>query len=69
MWTEAWTGWFTKFRGPVPYRPAEDLGDHLSIITCIMGGTNFGRTAGGPFIATSYDYDAPLDEYVDPITF
>ncbi|KAE9610559.1 putative beta-galactosidase [Lupinus albus] len=30
---------------------------------------NFGRTAGGPFIATSYDYDAPMDEYVDPITF
>ncbi|GJS31272.1 inositol hexakisphosphate and diphosphoinositol-pentakisphosphate kinase VIP2-like protein isoform X2 [Tanacetum coccineum] len=28
------------------------------------GGTNFGRTAGGPFIATSYDYDAPLDEFV-----
>ncbi|KAH9296776.1 hypothetical protein KI387_028458 [Taxus chinensis] len=27
------------------------------------GGTNFGRTAGGPFISTSYDYDAPLDEY------
>lgn len=27
------------------------------------GGTNFGRTSGGPFIATSYDYDAPLDEY------
>ncbi|KAE8699435.1 putative RNA binding protein [Hibiscus syriacus] len=27
------------------------------------GGTDFGRTAGGPFIATSYDYDAPLDEY------
>ncbi|GMN53117.1 hypothetical protein TIFTF001_022274 [Ficus carica] len=27
------------------------------------GGTNFGRTAGGPFIATSYDYDAPVDEY------
>ncbi|KAF5947231.1 hypothetical protein HYC85_013188 [Camellia sinensis] len=28
-----------------------------------QGGTNFGRTAGGPFITTSYDYDAPLDEY------
>ncbi|KAL0432087.1 UNVERIFIED_CONTAM: Beta-galactosidase 3 [Sesamum radiatum] len=28
------------------------------------GGTNFGRSAGGPFITTSYDYDAPLDEYV-----
>lgn len=27
------------------------------------GGTNFGHTSGGPFIATSYDYDAPLDEY------
>ncbi|KAJ6362325.1 hypothetical protein OIU78_002684 [Salix suchowensis] len=27
------------------------------------GGTNFGRTSGGPFITTSYDYDAPLDEY------
>lgn len=27
------------------------------------GGTNFGRYAGGPFITTSYDYDAPLDEY------
>jgi hypothetical protein len=26
------------------------------------GGTNFDRTAG-EFIATSYDYDAPLDEY------
>ena len=26
------------------------------------GGTNFGRTTGGPFIATSYDYDAPIDE-------
>ncbi|PWA94112.1 hexose transporter family protein [Artemisia annua] len=27
------------------------------------GGTNFGRTAGGPFITTSYDYNAPIDEY------
>ncbi|KAE8707593.1 Detected protein of confused Function [Hibiscus syriacus] len=27
------------------------------------GGTNFGRTTGGPFIATSYDYDALIDEY------
>lgn len=30
------------------------------------GGTNFGRTSGGPFISTSYDYDAPLDEYGMP---
>lgn len=27
------------------------------------GGTNFGHTSGGPYITTSYDYDAPLDEY------
>ncbi|KAL0706581.1 hypothetical protein Bca4012_073007 [Brassica carinata] len=26
-------------------------------------GTNFDRSAGGPYITTSYDYDAPLDEY------
>lgn len=27
------------------------------------GGTNFGRNAAGLFVATSYDYDAPIDEY------
>ena len=30
------------------------------------GGSNFGRTVGGPDIITSYDYDAPLDEYGVP---
>ncbi|KAJ8774236.1 hypothetical protein K2173_009667 [Erythroxylum novogranatense] len=73
MWTEAWTAWFTEFGGPVPYRPAEDLAFAVArfiqkggaFVNYYMyhGGTNFGRTAGGPFIATSYDYDAPLDEY------
>nr|GMC47596.1 beta-galactosidase-like [Ipomoea batatas] len=73
MWTEAWTAWFTEFGGPVPYRPAEDLAYSVakfimkggSFINYYMfhGGTNFGRTAGGPFIATSYDYDAPIDEF------
>ncbi|KAL1293149.1 hypothetical protein HN51_053772 [Arachis hypogaea] len=73
MWTEAWTGWYTEFGGPVPHRPAEDLAFSVarfiqkggSFVNYYMyhGGTNFGRTAGGPFIATSYDYDAPLDEY------
>lgn len=28
-----------------------------------FGGTNFGHTAGGPLVASSYDYDAPIDEY------
>ncbi|XP_047310478.1 beta-galactosidase 3-like isoform X2 [Impatiens glandulifera] len=73
MWTEAWTGWFTQFGGPIHKRPVQDLAFAVakfiqkggSFINYYMyhGGTNFGRTAGGPFVATSYDYDAPLDEY------
>ncbi|XP_009599425.1 beta-galactosidase-like [Nicotiana tomentosiformis] len=73
MWTEVWTGWYTKFGGPVPQRPAEDIAfsvarfvqNNGSFFNYYMyhGGTNFGRTSSGLFIATSYDYDAPLDEY------
>ncbi|KAI3872344.1 hypothetical protein MKX03_019611 [Papaver bracteatum] len=73
MWTENWTGWFTGFGGTVPRRPAEDVaysvakfiqtGGSFMNYYMFHGGTNFGRTAGGPFIATSYDYDAPVDEY------
>ncbi|KAE8686977.1 hypothetical protein F3Y22_tig00111027pilonHSYRG00637 [Hibiscus syriacus] len=29
----------------------------------LKSGTNFGRTSGGPFYITSYDYDAPIDDY------
>ncbi|KAG9142515.1 hypothetical protein Leryth_017016 [Lithospermum erythrorhizon] len=73
MWTEAWSGWFDQFGGPVHTRPVEDLAFSVarfiqkggSFVNYYMyhGGTNFGRTAGGPFITTSYDYDAPIDEY------
>ncbi|KAL8144307.1 hypothetical protein V2J09_017339 [Rumex salicifolius] len=73
MWTEAWSGWFTEFGGPIYQRPVQDLAFAVakfiqrggSFINYYMyhGGTNFGRSAGGPFITTSYDYDAPLDEY------
>ncbi|OIW09652.1 hypothetical protein TanjilG_28251 [Lupinus angustifolius] len=73
LWTEAWSGWFTEFGGPIHKRPVQDLAFAVaqfvtkggSFINYYMyhGGTNFGRTAGGPFITTSYDYDAPLDEY------
>ncbi|XP_038699384.1 beta-galactosidase-like isoform X2 [Tripterygium wilfordii] len=73
MWTENWTGWYTEFGGAVPYRPVEDIAFSVarfiqnggSFVNYYMyhGGTNFGRTSGGPFIATSYDYDAPIDEY------
>ncbi|CAK9140088.1 unnamed protein product [Ilex paraguariensis] len=73
IWTEAWSGWFADFGGPVHQRPVEDLAFAIarfiqkggSLVNYYMyhGGTNFGRTAGGPFITTSYDYDAPIDEY------
>lgn len=73
LWTEAWSGWFTEFAGPIQQRPVEDLSFAVtrfiqkggSFVNYYMyhGGTNFGRTAGGPFITTSYDYDAPIDEY------
>ncbi|KAF3440738.1 hypothetical protein FNV43_RR19024 [Rhamnella rubrinervis] len=73
IWTEAWSGWFSEFGGPIHQRPVEDLAFAVarfiqkggSFVNYYMyhGGTNFGRTAGGPFITTSYDYDAPIDEY------
>ncbi|KAL3640919.1 hypothetical protein CASFOL_015887 [Castilleja foliolosa] len=73
MWTEAWTGWFDEFGGTIHQRPVQDLAFAVarfiqkggSYINYYMyhGGTNFGRMAGGPFITTSYDYDAPIDEY------
>lgn len=73
IWTEAWSGWFTEFGGPIHQRPVQDLAFAVarflqkggSVVNYYMyhGGTNFGRSAGGPFITTSYDYDAPIDEY------
>ncbi|KAG9154970.1 hypothetical protein Leryth_012154 [Lithospermum erythrorhizon] len=73
MWTENWTGWFKNWGGPDPKRTSEDLafavarffqtGGTFQNYYMYHGGTNFGRTAGGPYISTSYDYDAPLDEY------
>ncbi|XP_076919131.1 beta-galactosidase 8-like [Bidens hawaiensis] len=76
MWTENWTGWFLSFGGAVPYRPVEDIsyavarfyqrGGTFQNYYMYHGGTNFGHSTGGPFISTSYDYDAPLDEYGAP---
>ncbi|RZB71805.1 Beta-galactosidase isoform B [Glycine soja] len=73
MWTENWTGWYTEFGGAVPRRPAEDMAFSVarfvqnggSFVNYYMyhGGTNFDRTSSGLFIATSYDYDGPIDEY------
>ncbi|KAL3512977.1 hypothetical protein ACH5RR_025694 [Cinchona calisaya] len=73
IWTENWPGWFKTFGSRDPHRPVEDVaysvarffqkGGSLQNYYMYHGGTNFGRTAGGPFITTSYDYDAPIDEY------
>ncbi|KAJ0098022.1 hypothetical protein Patl1_28057 [Pistacia atlantica] len=59
--------------GKVSHRPAEDIafsvahffqkGGSVNNYYMYHGGTNVGRTAGGLFITTSYDYDAPIDEY------
>ncbi|KAJ9690322.1 hypothetical protein PVL29_012796 [Vitis rotundifolia] len=73
MWTENYSGWFLAFGNAIPYRPVEDLafsvarffetGGTFQNYYMYFGGTNFERTAGGPLVATSYDYDAPIDEY------
>ncbi|XP_057415650.1 beta-galactosidase 9 [Lotus japonicus] len=73
MWTENWDGWYTQWGERLPHRPVEDLafavarffqrGGCLQNYYMYFGGTNFGRTAGGPLQITSYDYDAPIDEY------
>ncbi|KAG8387697.1 hypothetical protein BUALT_Bualt02G0048200 [Buddleja alternifolia] len=73
IFTELWSGWFSSWGDPVPYRPAEDVAFSAArfyqlngtLVNYYMyhGGTNFGHTSGGPFITTSYDYDAPIDEY------
>ncbi|XP_010558976.1 PREDICTED: beta-galactosidase 15-like [Tarenaya hassleriana] len=73
VWTENWSGWFKDYGMGDPHRSAEDLafavarffqkGGSVHNYYMYHGGTNFGRTAGGPFITTSYDYNAPLDEY------
>ncbi|XP_051136583.1 beta-galactosidase 10 [Andrographis paniculata] len=73
IWTENWPGWFKTFGSSNPHRPPEDVafsvarffqkGGCLQNYYMYHGGTNFGRTSGGPLITTSYDYDAPIDEY------
>ncbi|KAM3326493.1 hypothetical protein P3S67_001619 [Capsicum chacoense] len=73
IWTENWDGGFADWGERLPHRPSEDIafaiarffqrGGSLQNYYMYFGGTNFGRTAGGPAQITSYDYDAPLDEY------
>jgi hypothetical protein len=73
FWTELWDGWFQHWGEPSPHRPVADMafsmarfyakGGSLINLYMFQGGTNFGRSSGGPNIITSYDYDAPVDEF------
>ncbi|KAJ1283987.1 hypothetical protein BS78_03G169900 [Paspalum vaginatum] len=73
IWTENWTGWFKAWDKPDFHRSAADIAFAVAMFFqkrgsvqnyyMYHGGTNFGRTSGGPYITTSYDYDAPLDDY------
>ncbi|KAI6682076.1 hypothetical protein NL676_035957 [Syzygium grande] len=60
MWTENWTGWFKSWGGLDPHRTAEDVAFAVASITAAP---ILVEQPGGPYITTSYDYDAPLDEY------
>lgn len=72
MWTECWTGWYDVWGAPHHRRPVEDLAYAVARFFAVggaghcyymwMGGSNFGRT---PMYlqATTYDYDAPIDEF------
>ncbi|KAL6531012.1 hypothetical protein OROHE_014494 [Orobanche hederae] len=67
------TGYQYYVHSLICIRPVQDLafavanfiqkGDSFVNYYMYHGGTNFGCYVRGPFITTSYDYDAPLDEY------
>jgi hypothetical protein len=75
MFTELWTGWFSRWGSGKFVRPAQDVayaaarfiakGGTYVAYYMWHGGTNFGRW-GSHWKTTSYDYDAPLNEYGYP---
>ena len=80
MCSEFWSGWFDKWGARHETRPADDMvagidemlskGISFSLYMT-HGGTSFGHWAGAnsPGFApdvTSYDYDAPINEYGQP---
>lgn len=77
LWTEHWTGWYDTWGYPhherdpreVAYAAVRFIAGGGTGVNYYMwhGGTNFGRE-GMYLQTTSYDYDAPLDEYGRPTT-
>ena len=81
MCAEFWDGWFDWWGGPHHVTDAREAARELDELLAsgasvnfymFHGGTNFGLTNGANHkgrylpIATSYDYDAPLDEAGNP---
>ena len=77
MCSEFWSGWFDKWGARHETRPAKDMVDGMDemlskgisfSLYMTHGGTSFGHWAGAnspgyqPDV-TSYDYDAPINEY------
>ena len=77
MCSEFWSGWFDKWGAQHETRPAKDMVEGMDemlskgisfSLYMTHGGTSFGHWAGAnsPGFApdvTSYDYDAPINEY------
>jgi len=72
LWTEDWPGWYDTWGNPYHSRDAKELAYEVLRFFAMggagvnyymwHGGTNFGRDA--MFLqTTSYDFDAPIDEY------
>lgn len=77
IWTEDWPGWYDTWGMPHHIRPTRDVTYAVARFFAAggtgvnhymwHGGTNFGREAMY-LQTTSYDYDAPLDEFGLPTT-
>lgn len=77
VWTECWTGWYDVWGAPHHSRPTADLLYAVARFFAAggagvnyymwMGGTNIGRSTMYLQV-TSYDYDAPIDEFYQHTT-
>lgn len=75
VWTECWTGWYDVWGAPHHKRSATELAYSVARFFAAggagvnyymwMGGTNWGRD-GMYLQKSSYDYDAPIDEFYRP---
>lgn len=72
VWTECWTGWYDVWGAATHRRASSELAYNVARFFAVggtgvnyymwMGGTNWGRE-GMYLQKSSYDYDAPVDEF------